>query len=120
MTFAGFNLGASDLLLAFYRQQVRAAQDAEVAKARRRIERVMLGGCPCGEVTGEAHCVWCDGGLPEGLRDAGIALRRRDIARGKIDFDALVKKAAETVAMDLRTGPRNRRERRAERSRRAR
>jgi hypothetical protein len=108
-----------------YRAQMREASEAEQRAAQRRFERLMLGCCPCGETAGEAECPWCDGGLPPGMRDAGIALRQRQRAQGVIDAfhktlaEARIEKAK--IAADMMADaprPPNRKERRRARSRR--
>jgi hypothetical protein len=81
--------------MAHVRAAMRAATEGEARAARRRLERVTLGGCPCGEVAGEALCPWCDDAtLPEGLRMACAMMRRRARARGKLDVEAVVKALA--------------------------
>lgn len=104
----------------------RPGKEAESRAARRRFDRVALGGCPCGEVTGEALCPWCDNEtLPEGMREAGARLSRAGRAR---QAERDVRDALAKMMADLRPRPKaepfgatrspNRHERRRARSRR--
>lgn len=104
------------------RAAMREASEAEQRAARRKFDRLALGGCPCGEVTGEALCPWCDReDLPEALREAGISVRRASRVRQVEQEmrDALAKIAAGPRLLQLHA-PRkpNRFERRRAASRR--
>jgi len=112
-----------DPLLDSFRAQMREASVAEERAARRKLERIAFGGCRCGEVTGEAECPWCDGGIPPGLRGAGMVLRQRQRAQGMLDaFRGALAEArsekAKTAAAIMAEAPRppNRHERRRARS----
>lgn len=109
-------VGADHPLLDLWRAQAREKVAEEERAARRRLERAQLGGCPCGEVAGEARCPWCDGGLPAGLRSLGDqAARARGLQEALAAIAPSPRPRAESPGA---TRPPNRAERRRARSRR--
>lgn len=106
----------SDLYLpAALAAMVRDQHTRDVAAKERALKRRMLGGCECGEVTGETLCPWCDDEtIPSDVRAFAIRAQQRARAREVVDVEAVLKALAkdpprETIAP---TGPRNRFERR--------
>lgn len=104
------------------RAAMREASEAEQRAARRKFDRLALGGCPCGEVAGEAWCPWCDReDLPANLRAAGAAAHREErVRRAERDVLKALAAIAEQKPKIQLHAPRkpNRRERRRALSRR--